>query len=229
MRYTVVLILVLAACAIASAQDRPPAAASPIVIPLHGGGYEDAFTNFDAGDTITFHLTEDPKTAYPMSWIARGAPYGFLALDRNFNGLIDNFRELFGNLTSQPLAPTILPNGQRDYPKYEKLPGHQGYTPNGFAALAYFDRVDKGGNGNGVFDPGDSAWTQVKVWEDTCHCGISSAGKMHSLDELGITEIGLKFVEENRHDQYGNGLRFKGYMIQHGAHVSIYDVFFRTK
>ncbi len=204
-------------------------APSPIVIPLHGGGYEDAFTDFDAGDTVTFHLIEDPKSAYPMSWIAKDAPFGFLALDRNFNGMIDNFRELFGNLTPQPLAPTILPNGQRDYPKYEKLPGHPGYTPNGFAALAYFDRIDKGGNGNGVFDPGDSAWTQVKVWEDTCHCGISSEGKMHSLDELGITEIGLKFVEENRRDRYGNGLRFKGYMIQHGAHVSIYDVFFRTK
>jgi hypothetical protein len=194
------------------------------VIPLHGGGYVDAFTDFDAGDTVTFHLIEDPNSAYPMSWIAKGAPYGFLVLDRNLNGLIDNLREMFGNLTPQPRAP--VQSGQSQYPKLE---GHKGYTPTGFGALAYFDRTDKGGNGDGVISKADSIWPQLRVWEDTCHCGVSSAGKMYTLDELGITEIGTSFVEEERRDRSGNQLRFKGYLKQGNAHVAIYDVFFRTK
>jgi hypothetical protein len=52
---------------------------------------------------------------------------------------------------------------------------------------------------------------------------------MYTLDELGITEIGTSFVEEERRDRSGNQLRFKGYLKQGNAHVAIYDVFFRTK
>jgi len=199
--------------------------ASPIVIPLDGGGYDHAFTDFSAGDTVTFHITEDPHSAYPMSWIATGEHYGFLVLDRNFNGIIDSFREMFGNYTHQPLPPRI--DGTSPYGHNAQT--RHGYAPNGFAALAYFDEVRHGGNGNGVLDPGDDIWEQIRVWEDTCHCGDSTKGTLYKLSDLGITEFALNYVEENRHDRYGNNLLFKSYMAQKGAHVSIYDVFFRLQ
>jgi len=71
-------------------------------------------------------------------------------LDRNGNGTIDNGRELFGNLTPQPIPP-------------------DGVKLNGFAALAEYDKPARGGNGDGVIDNGDAIFSSLWLWQDTNH------------------------------------------------------------
>ena len=194
----------------------PQAGPSPVVIPLHGGNFEDAFTNFDAGDTVMFKQ-RNTSTPLALSWIAAGAPYGFLALDRNGNGTIDSLGELFGNFTNQAAD------------EYPIDPETGGYEPTGFRALAVYDRPDEGGNGDGVITKDDAIWSSLRVWEDTCHCGNSAGGVMHTLEELGITELGTRAERVGRKDKFGNALRFKSYIKQNGSHQTVYDVFFRAR
>jgi hypothetical protein len=130
---------------------------------------------------------------------------------------------MFGNLTKQSYDP-------------EKDKGHLDangiHHPNGFLALREFDECRpeyrKGGKCLGVLNDQAAIWSQLRVWVDTDMTGDSRFGKFYTLDELGITEIGLNYVEENRQDRYGNRLSFKGAMIQNGHAVPIYDVFFRA-
>lgn len=140
-----------------------------------------------------------------MSWTDPKWRNGWLALDRNGDGTIDDFTELFGNLTPQPPSD----------------------TPNGFLALAVFDDPRKGGNGNGVIDPDDSVFRRLRVWIDTNHNGVSEPGELHTLQDLGISKIGLTYQETPRIDQFGNQFRFKGSVWEEGgAEKDIcYDVF----
>ena len=207
-------------------------APSPIVIPLNGGDYHDAFSNFDAGEVVQFDFAGNGRPIW-MSWIQKGAPYGFLVLFRDAKGnpdpnwqtngnTIDSSRKMFGNLTRQTYDPTTMPSGSDGM-----------HHPNGFLALRVFDdckpEFRKGGKCRGVLNSEAAVWSQLRVWVDTDMTGDSRFGQLLSLDQLGITEIKLSYVEENRRDRYGNKLAFKGAMIQHGQVVPIYDVYFRAQ
>ena len=100
------------------------------------------------------------KTA--TGWIK--ADDGILALDRDGNGLIDSGRELFGDAT-------VMSNGQK--------------AANGYEALADLD-----GNADGVINNADAAWGQLRVWRDLNQDGISQAGELKTLAELGIASLG---------------------------------------
>ncbi|MGB7554083.1 MAG: hypothetical protein WBM04_06900 [Candidatus Korobacteraceae bacterium] len=167
---------------------------SPIVIDLSGDNFNDAFTSVNDG--VLFDFKGDGKPIQ-MSWTARGANVGFLVLDRNQDGKIDSAKEMFGNITQQP-----VPKDPSNYG-----PGHP-YEPNGFAALSAFDDPASGGNGNGVIDSGDAVWPKLRVWVDTSHTGDSRFGKMYTLTELGIRSISLSYVPSKRVDKYGNQMRF---------------------
>jgi hypothetical protein len=185
---------------------------SPIVIDLDGGDFNSAFTS--RADGVRFNFTG--RGAVQMPWTSAARNIGFLVLDRNGNGVIDNGKELFGNLTMQGADdPYIHP-----------------FERNGFNALAMFDTPEKGGNGNGMIDPSDAVWPKLRVWVDTCHCGKSQFGKLYTLDDLGIEAIPLLHRSDNRTDQYGNQMRFRGTirMKQIGRSApAIYDVFFTGK
>jgi hypothetical protein len=66
-----------------------------------------------------------------MSWPEPEFRNGWLALDRNGNGTIDDFTELFGGNTPQP------PSSNR----------------NGYLALAVFDDPKNGGNARSIMIP----------------------------------------------------------------------------
>ncbi|MDV3441624.1 calcium-binding protein [Pseudomonas otitidis] len=137
----------------------------PLSLDLDGDGIETVGTN--AG--ITFDFDGDGlKTG--TGWVK--GDDGFLVLDRNGNGQIDNGGELFG-------VDTVKANGQK--------------ATDGFDALRDFDS-----NGDGVFDAKDAQFANVRVWQDTNQDGIAQAGELKTLAEHNIVAINLDSTASNQ-------------------------------
>ena len=195
---------------------------SPIVLDLEGKNFEGAFTTVEHGVVWDFAGRGNLQR---LAWTNPDRKIGFLVLDRNHNGRIDNAREMFGNLTHQPMSKEEVQLSK------QMAAAHQPWQPNGFLALGFFDRKENGGNENGKIDAGDAVFSELRVWVDTAHDADSRHGELYSLPELGIKAISLAYSESTRTDQYGNKLRFQGTieMEKVGAAIpNIYDVFFRS-
>jgi hypothetical protein len=139
----------------------------------------------DASGGVNFDLRPDGVVDH-LAWTSAGSDDAFLALDRNGNGTIDDGTELFGNFTPQPTSP----------------------EPNGFIALAEYDKPMNGGNDDGR---------------------ISSQDTIFSSLRLGVYAISLSYHDSRRRDSHGNLFRFRAKVFDsHGAHVGrwAWDVFF---
>jgi hypothetical protein len=148
------------------------------------------FQMTSAADGVMFDFSGDGKPIQ-IAWTAKGSTNGWLALPKN--GQITSARDLFGDITAQPLTSA--------------------HPPNGFAALAVYDMPAYGGNNNGAIDPGDAIWPSLRVWIDANHDAVSQTEELHTLDDIGIRRILLKYEPSPYTDQYGNHFEFKGHLI----------------
>lgn len=168
--------------------------ATPIVIDVLGNGFN--LTNAQNG--VLFDIVNN-DVPVQVAWTSAGSDDAWLALDRNGNGTIDSGRELFGSASPQPYL-------------------QQGETKHGFRALANFDRVDRGGNGDGKINHYDAVFVDLRLWQDVNHNGISEPSELHGLSDLGLRSIDLDYQEKLRFDEHGNWFRFPAKVKDHQGH-----------
>ncbi|WP_150049248.1 MULTISPECIES: hypothetical protein [Methylomonas] len=155
----------------------------PLTLDLDGDGLET--TGIDTANPVYFdHDADGIKTS--TGWV--GANDGFLVLDKNGNGTIDNGRELFGDAY-------LKSNGQ--------------LASDGFDALSDLDS-----NADGVVDANDARFADLRVWRDLNQDGVSQGNELFSLSGLGIAAVNVQSTEHNQTLANGNQVADLGTFVK---------------
>ena len=120
-------------------------------------------------DGVDFDFYGDGETVR-LGWTEGND--GLLVWDRNGDGRINNGTELFGEAM-------VKQDGT--------------LARDGFDALSDIDS-----NLDGVFDGQDTLFDQVQVWVDANRDGVTDAGELHSLAQLGIASLDLNAEASDR-------------------------------
>ena len=89
--------------------------------------------------------------------------------------ILDDATELFGNFTQQPKSN----------------------EPNGYVALAQYDRPELGGNQDGLIDERDKIWGSLQLWMDENHGGLSDPSELVSLENAGTAQASFDVILVN--------------------------------
>ena len=156
--------------AAAGASILAPAQRALLALDLDGDGIE---TRGADGRVVFDHNNDGVKTG--TGWLRPDD--GWLVLDRNSNGTIDNGGELFG-------VDTVKADGAK--------------ATDGFDALSDLDSND-----DGVFDAKDTRFADVRVWRDLNQDGISQSNELSTLAANNILSINLN--KTRARTDLGNG------------------------
>ena len=132
----------------------------PVVLDLNGDGIE----MMQSASINQFAMIPD-GTATPTNWLS--SDDGFLALDVNNNGKIDNITELFSEYFAEGINT-------------------------GLGALSTLDE-----NSDGIIDQNDSQFANLQIWQDFNQDGISTADELKSLADHGIESFDLNVTKTN--------------------------------
>jgi len=148
---------------------------------------------------VTFDIDNDGKVER-TGWVARGD--GLLVRDLNGDGTINNGGELFG-------SGTVLRNGTK--------------AKDGYEAMRDLDT-----NLDGILNTNDAAFSQLAVWADSNGNGVTDAGEMKRLSDLGITSLSLTSTASAEVNN-GNLIGLMGsYTTSDGTTHTMGDVWFQT-
>jgi hypothetical protein len=138
--------------------------------------------------------------AQATGWV--DAHDGLLAMDLNKDGKINSGAELFGN-------STLLADGQN--------------AITGWTALAQHDS-----NVDGKLDAQDAVFDALMVWQDANSNGLTDAGELRSLKDVGVISINLSHDSTITH-QNGNLLQgVSSYTSTDGQTHEVADAWFQT-
>jgi hypothetical protein len=161
--------------------STPTFPADPLVLDL---GHIVQTVGTDAG--IQFDFTGN-GIKHAAGWL--GASNGFLVMDRNGNGVIDNGTELFGDST----------------PLYDAAGNVTGHAGNGYGALAAQDT-----NHDNVVNSSDANFSALRVWQDLNQDGVSQGNELFTLGQEGITQLNAYATVYNN-APLGNGNSIGGF------------------
>lgn len=184
---------------------------SPILVPL-SNKKNIKLTSVEAG--VQFDMDGD-GIKEQVAWVDRDSRFGFLFIDRNENGIVDNGRELFGNFT---------------------VPG----SHNGFDALQRLNQLLGQTELVPFIEEGQPLYPHLKIWDDANNDGVSTPEEVQPASNI-LSQIGLGYQPTSIEDRHGNKFAFKGFGFvrtghgrnytrdmkeQHERTVPLYDVFF---
>jgi len=85
------------------------------------------------------------------------------------------------------------------------------------ANLDIRDTKVNGGNGDGQIDANDAVYSQLRIWVDKSHDGISQGDEVFTLAELGITSISLDYEAAPWTDAFGNKFSSRTAFVRNSA------------
>jgi hypothetical protein len=179
--------------AMSTAQSQVLPLGTPLVLDLNDNGVFSQ--SIDAG--VHFDLfASGQQTA--TGWIDPGD--GFLVLDRNHDGSINDGSELFGDAT-------LLSSGIK--------------ARNGYEALADFDT-----NRDGRISNGDINFADLKIWTDANSNGFNDYGELQSLSDLNIVSLDLNAAPTSTKDNGNTIGLISSYQTNDGRTQALADVWF---
>jgi hypothetical protein len=178
-------------------------ACSPIVIDLGNDGINLG----QAGVGVYFDVNADGIRDH-VQWVRRGGDEGFLVMDRDGNGVIDDGSELFG------VGTPMMLEGRS--------------APNGFVGLAQHDSRQLGGNDDGQITEADAIWPQLRIWVDGDADGASRPAELRTLRSYGLTSLETIPKIRKHVDKAGNIIPYWAWAAQRArpGRALMVDVFF---